>query len=127
MMRLNILLAVGGQENDSTPVLANTEVSLLRQFDKVTLLPITSQIPSFPSFQTFCTSGVSMSAVVSASVLSASGGISSGPTAFPHFSSFMALRTSTFVGGFMFTCSSVAGLLVVFLDEVQVVVDSRAF
>ncbi|CAH8659767.1 unnamed protein product [Heterobilharzia americana] len=47
-------------------------------------------------------------AVVSASALSASDGIPSGPAAFPHFSSFMALRTSTFVGGFMFTCSSVA-------------------
>ncbi|CAH8289518.1 unnamed protein product, partial [Heterobilharzia americana] len=49
-----------------------------------------------------------MSTVVSASVLSASGGIPSGPAAFPHFSSFMAFRTSTFVGGFMFTCSSAA-------------------
>ncbi|CAH8606911.1 unnamed protein product [Heterobilharzia americana] len=49
-----------------------------------------------------------MSAVVSASVLSASGGIPSGPAAFPHFSSFLAFRTSTFVGGFMFTCNSAA-------------------
>ncbi|CAH8450865.1 unnamed protein product [Heterobilharzia americana] len=49
-----------------------------------------------------------MSAVVSASVLSASGGIPSGSAAFPHFSSFMEFRTSIFVGGFMFTCSSAA-------------------
>ncbi|CAH8512777.1 unnamed protein product [Heterobilharzia americana] len=49
-----------------------------------------------------------MSAVVSASVLSASGGIPSGLAAFPHFSSFMAFRTSIFVGGFMFTCNSAA-------------------
>ncbi|CAH8612387.1 unnamed protein product [Heterobilharzia americana] len=49
-----------------------------------------------------------MAAVVSASVLSASGGIPSGPAAFPHFSSFMAFRTSIFVGGFMFTCNSAA-------------------
>ncbi|CAH8615056.1 unnamed protein product [Heterobilharzia americana] len=49
-----------------------------------------------------------MSAVVSVSVLSASGGIPSGPAAFPHFSSFMAFRTSIFVGGFMFTCNSAA-------------------
>ncbi|CAH8504804.1 unnamed protein product [Heterobilharzia americana] len=48
-----------------------------------------------------------MSAVVFASVLSASGGIPCGPAAFPHFGSFLALRTSTFVGGFVFTGSSV--------------------
>ncbi|CAH8523798.1 unnamed protein product [Heterobilharzia americana] len=60
-----------------------------------------------------------MSAVVSASVLSASGGIPSGPAAFPHFSSFMTFRTSTFVGGFVFTGSSVAGVQVVFLDELH--------
>ncbi|CAH8542089.1 unnamed protein product [Heterobilharzia americana] len=47
-----------------------------------------------------------MSAVVSASALSASGGITSGPAAFPHFNIFMAFRTSIFVGGFMFTCGS---------------------
>ncbi|CAH8617524.1 unnamed protein product [Heterobilharzia americana] len=49
-----------------------------------------------------------MSTVVFVFVLSASGRIPSGPTAFPHFSSFLTLRTSTFVGGFMFTCNSAA-------------------
>ncbi|CAH8459339.1 unnamed protein product [Heterobilharzia americana] len=68
-----------------------------------------------------------MYAVVSASVFSASSRISSAPSALPDFSNFMAFRTSAFVGGFVFTCSSVAVLLVIFLDELQVVVNSRVF
>ncbi|CAH8649193.1 unnamed protein product [Heterobilharzia americana] len=124
MMLLNILLALGGQESDSAPVFANTEVSLLRQFDKVTYF----QSPgTFLSFQIFCNSGVNMSAaVVSASAVSAFRRISTGSAALTDFSSFMALRTSTFVRGFVFTRSSGAGMLVVFVDEVQVVVESRA-
>ncbi|CAH8478612.1 unnamed protein product [Heterobilharzia americana] len=49
-----------------------------------------------------------MSAVVSASVFSASGGIQSGPAASPHFSNFIAFRTSAFVGGYVFTSNSAA-------------------
>ncbi|CAH8447142.1 unnamed protein product [Heterobilharzia americana] len=51
-----------------------------------------------------------MSADVSASVFSASGGIPSGPATSPNFGSFNAFRTSAFVGGLVFTGSStVAG------------------
>ncbi|CAH8572455.1 unnamed protein product [Heterobilharzia americana] len=48
-----------------------------------------------------------MSTVVSASVFSASGCIPFGPAAFPNPSSFMAFRTSAFVGGPVFTGSCV--------------------
>ncbi|CAH8465850.1 unnamed protein product [Heterobilharzia americana] len=81
---------------------------------------------TFHSFHTFCSSGENMSTVVSSSVLSASVRISSGSAAFPDFSSVLAFRTLTSVGGFMFVCSSKAGLQMVFLDEVQVVADSKA-
>ncbi|CAH8546121.1 unnamed protein product [Heterobilharzia americana] len=64
-----------------------------------------------------------MSAADSASVFSASEGIPPGPSAFPDFSNFMAFTSSAFVRGFVFTGSSVAGLLVVFLNEMQVVID----
>ncbi|CAH8617462.1 unnamed protein product [Heterobilharzia americana] len=51
-----------------------------------------------------------LSAIVSETVLSASGGIPSGSAVFRDFSNFMAFRTSAFVGGPLFTCNSaVAG------------------
>ena len=47
-----------------------------------------------------------MSVVVLASVFRASGGIPSGPAAFPFFKSFSALFISDFVGGLVLTFST---------------------
>ena len=55
-----------------------------------------------------------MLTVVERSTLSASGGIPSGPAAFPFFKIFKAFRISAFVGGLVLTLSgeSAGGCLV---------------
>ena len=57
-------------------------------------------------FQIFSRSGCYISAVADGSILSASGGIPSGPAALPFLIFLMALMTSAFVGGHVFTCIS---------------------
>ncbi|CAH8565366.1 unnamed protein product [Heterobilharzia americana] len=89
-MRLNILFPV-----DSSMILPQSLQRLRSSsFGSLTRQPFFHSAGIFPSSQTFCNSCVSISAVVSASVFSASGGISPGPAFFPGFSNFMTFRTS---------------------------------
>nr|CAH8867956.1 unnamed protein product [Trichobilharzia regenti] len=80
-------------------------------FGSFTRSPFFQSVGTSPSLQTFYNNGVSISAVVSGTAFSASGGIPSGPAASPAFRSLIAFKTSAFVGGLLSTYSCVRGIV----------------